>query len=190
MNRDHMELLQSDGWRDLLDQLILPFALGDLTWPDLGEDVLEIGPGPGTTTDLLRQHLPRLTAIELDPRLARDLRARLHTDVQIDEGDATELPYTDDRFTAVVMFTMCHHVPTIELQDRMFSEVSRVLQPGGILVANDSVASPELEALHDGDVYCPVDSTTLEQRLHDAGFEEVQVRANDFGWAAHAAAAT
>ena len=186
MNQDHMELLQSEGWSELLDQFILPFALGDLTWPDLGDDVLEIGPGPGTTTDLLREHLTRLSAIELDPNLAAALRGRLGPDVHVDDGDATNLPYPDDRFSAVVMFTMCHHVPTLELQDRMFSEVNRVLRPGGLLVANDSVASPELAALHDGDVYCPVDPTTLEERLVSAGFQDVRVRANEFGWAAHA----
>lgn len=189
MNQDHMELLQSEGWRDLLDEFILPFALGELTWADLGEDVLEIGPGPGTTTDLIRQHLPMLTAIELDPDLAANLRARLGPGVHVEEGDATDLPYPDGRFSAIVMFTMCHHVPTTELQDQMFSEARRVLRPGGHLVANDSVASPELKALHDGDVYCPVDPQTLQQRLHNAGFNNVEVRANDFGWAAHASTA-
>jgi SAM-dependent methyltransferase len=186
MNQDHMELLESEGWKDLLDQFIMPFALGDLTWADLGDDVLEIGPGPGTTTDLLRERLTRLTAIELDPHLASTLRARLSPDVHVDDGDATDLPYASGRYSAVVMFTMCHHVPTVELQDQMFSEVNRVLRPGGLLVANDSVASPELAALHEGDVYCPVDPTTLEQRLANAGFQDVRVRSNEFGWAAHA----
>lgn len=187
MNRDHMELLRSDGWRDLLDQLILPFALGPLTWADLGDDVLEVGPGPGTTTALLREHLARLTAIELDGDLAEQLRGLLGGSlVAVDEGDATDMPYDDGRFSAVVMFTMCHHVPTPELQDQLFAEARRVLRPRGVLVANDSVASAELEALHDGDVYCPVDPAGLEARLTAVGFDSAQMRSNDFGWACHA----
>jgi SAM-dependent methyltransferase len=186
MNRDHMELLRSDGWRDLLEQLIVPFALDTLTWADLGDDVLEVGPGPGTTTDLLCRHLPKLTAIELDSDLASQLREQMGDRVTVDVGDATAMPYPNRRFSAVVMFTMCHHVPTAQLQDRLFAEARRVLRPGGVLVANDSVASAELEALHDDDVYCPVDPVGLEDRLTAVGFDAVHVRWNDFGWAAHA----
>src|SRR3546814_10283551 len=91
MNPEHMELLRSDGWRDLLEQLIVPFALDSLTWADLGDDVLEVGPGPGTTTELLRRHLPRLTAIELDPDLVDQLREQLEGRVIVDEGDATAM---------------------------------------------------------------------------------------------------
>ena len=35
---------------------------------------MEIGPGPGLTTDLLRQRVPRLTAVEADATLAVPLR--------------------------------------------------------------------------------------------------------------------
>lgn len=184
MNRDHLELLRSEGWRELLTELIVPFALGDLTWEMLGEDVLEVGPGPGLTTDLIRDRVPKLTVLELDEHLAAELRNRLSGAVAVDQGDATAMPYPDGRFDAVVMFTMCHHIPSAALQDRMFSESRRVLRAGGVLVANDSVASPELAALHDGDVYCPVDPAQLDHRLRAAGFERIHVRANDFGWAA------
>jgi predicted methyltransferase len=81
---------------------------------------------------------------------------------------------------------MLHHVPTSELQDRLFTEVARVLQPGGVFVASDSVASKELAALHEDDVYNPIDPTSVHARLRSAGFAMVEVRSNDFGWAAHA----
>jgi SAM-dependent methyltransferase len=104
--------------------------------------------------------------------------------VQIVHGDATSLSYADDSFSGAACFTMLHHVPTFELQDRLFTEIARVLQPGAALVASDSLASEELEAHHEGDTYNPVDPSTLPSRLATAGFEDVEVRTNPFGWAA------
>jgi len=78
---------------------------------------------------------------------------------------------------------MLHHVPTVDLQDRLFAEVARVLKPGAALVASDSLGSAELEAHHEGDTYNPVDPSTLHSRLAAAGFTDVDVRTNEFGWA-------
>ena len=47
------------------------------------------------------------------------------------------------------------------------------------------MASDELAALHHDDVYNPVDPATVADRLTAAGFGAVDVRANEFGWAAH-----
>ena len=46
MNQKHLELLASDDWRMLLKDYLLPFAFGDRSHGDLGDDVLEIGPAP------------------------------------------------------------------------------------------------------------------------------------------------
>ncbi|MEJ7584968.1 MAG: class I SAM-dependent methyltransferase [Acidimicrobiales bacterium] len=184
MNADHLELCASEGWREVLRDFILPYALADAR---LGDDVLEVGPGPGMTTDLLRAQVLRLTAVEIDERLATALTTRLRdTNVEVINADATAMPFGDARFTGAVSFTMLHHIPTTPLQDRLFAEVARVLQPGAPFVASDSVASDELAALHDDDMYNPVDPTTVAVRLDAAGFQAVEVRSNAFGWAAHA----
>jgi hypothetical protein len=52
---------------------------------------------------------------------------------------------------------MLHHVPLIALQDRLFVEAFRVVRPGGVFVASDRIVSPELAALHQGDIYNPVE---------------------------------
>lgn len=184
MNAEHLAICGSEGWRDVLRDLILPYALADAR---LGDDVLEVGPGPGMTTDLLRPEVAKLTAVELDAGLAAALEERLAgTNVEVVNADATDMPFDDGRFTGAVSFTMLHHVPTADLQDRLFGEVARVLRPGAVFVASDSVASAELEAMHDGDPYNPVDPLGVEARLVAAGFAEAEVRFNDFGWAAHA----
>lgn len=184
MNPEHLELCASDGWREMLSDLILPYALADA---HLGDDVLEVGPGPGLTTDLLRDDLPRLTAVELDADLAAALAARLAgSNVEVVRADATAMPFEDGRFTGAVSFTMLHHVPTADLQDRLFAEVARVLRPGATFVAADSRASDELAALHHDDTYNPIDPDTVATRLTTAGFTNVAVRTNEYGWAAHA----
>jgi ubiquinone/menaquinone biosynthesis C-methylase UbiE len=171
----------SDEWRKAMREVILPWALGDT---DLGDDVLEVGPGYGATTDVLSQAVPRLTSVEIDDELAAMLTDRFADvpSVEIVNGDATSLPYADNRFSGAACFTMLHHVPTVALQDRLFAEVARVLRPGAPLVASDSLGSEELKAHHEDDTYNPVDPDTLPDRLAAAGFADVNVRVNDFGW--------
>ena len=181
MNEAH-EHCGSDEWREVVRSVILPWALDEV---DLGDDVLEVGPGYGATTDVLAESLAQLTAVEIDPELAQRLIDRFEdrAAVNVVVGDATKLPYPDERFSGAVALTMLHHVPTAELQNRLFREVARVLRGGGAFVAFDGVGSPELEAHHEGDTYNPIDPHALADRLRDAGFATVDVKANDFGWA-------
>jgi len=181
VNKAH-EACGSDEWRQMIREVILPWALGET---DLGDDVLEVGPGYGATTDVLSAAVPRLTSVEIDEELAAMLTERFADapSVEIVCGDATALAYADNRFSGAACFTMLHHVPTTELQDRLFAEVARVLRPGAALVASDSLASEELEAHHDGDTYNPVDPASLPSRLGAAGFDDVRVQTNEFGWA-------
>lgn len=187
MNAQHRERLASDEWRQALEEFVLPFTLGDLTLADLGDDVLEVGPGPGLTTDVLRSALPKITAIELDDELANALAKRLaDTNVEVVNADATTMPWPEGRFSGVALFTMLHHIPTAELQDQMFAEVLRVLRPGGLFLASDGVAADEFEAMHTDDIYNPIDPSEVKDRLEAVGFTDVDVRSNRWIWACHA----
>lgn len=182
MNKNH-QACGGEEWRAVIRNGILPWALKEI---ELGEDVLEVGPGYGATTDVLSESVPRLTAVEIDDELAAMLteRFRANPAVTIVKGDATALTYPDGRFSAAVSFTMLHHVPTAALQDRVFAEAARVLRPGAPFVASDSLASPDMERHHEGDTYNPVDPEALAPRLAAAGFVAVEVKTNEFGWAA------
>lgn len=194
MNENHV-LCGSDEWRTAMREQVIPWAFG-APWGDaatpfdgngLGDDVLEVGPGYGATTDVFREGVARLTSVEIDPVLAAALGERLEgTNVDVVEGDATALSFPDGRFSGAVCFTMLHHVPTVDLQDRLFAEVGRVLTPGARFVLADSLGSDELEQFHDGDTYNPVDPDTLPERLGEAGFDDIVVRTNGHGWSARA----
>ena len=167
MNRIHHWICSSSRWKRTLANEVFPRVLDGV---DLGKNVLEVGPGPGLTTELLLLRCERLTCLELDPVFASPLRQRMQNkNVTVVDGDATEMPFSDGEFTAAVSLTMLHHVPTPMLQDRLFAEVRRVLQPGGVFVGMDALDTWSLRLMHWGDTLVPVDPAHLEPRLRRAG---------------------
>jgi SAM-dependent methyltransferase len=181
MNEAH-QACDSAEWRAAVRAEIIPWAVRDV---DLGDDVLEVGPGYGATTDVFAELVPRLTSVEIAPDLAARLQTRYAgTHVEVVLGDATQLSFPDGRFSGAVCFSMLHHVPSAQLQDRLFAEVARVLRAGAPIVALDSVESEGVRTLHEGDTYQPIDPASLPARLQDAGFTGIEVRLNDYGWTA------
>jgi len=168
MNRLHRWYCRSDAWaarmRDELPRVLRGVELGD--------EVLEVGPGPGVTTGLLRTRVPRVTAIEIDPHLAEALRQRTL-------GQGVEV-------VTVVSFTMLHHLPSPQSQDRLLAEAYRVLRPGGVFAGSDSTASFLFRLAHLGDTMVLVDPDRFASRLQAAGFTDARVRRSNhaFGfWA-------
>lgn len=173
VNRLHRWYCRTDRWRRTLEDRLLPWALRGV---ELGDDLLEVGPGPGATTDLLAGRTARLTSIERDPALARALAERKRgSNVRVVEGDATDMPFEDGAFSGAVAFTMLHHVPSPELQDRLLREVHRVLCPGGVFAGSDSTTSWLFRLVHVGDTLVPVEPQGFGRRLAAAGFRDVRV---------------
>lgn len=180
MNAEHRCACASDEWRATVRDLIIPWVLSDA---ELGDDVIELGPGFGATTEVLRERVPHLTAVEIDPELAARLARQFSgTNVDIVGGDATRLEFADGRFSGAASFSMLHHVPSPTLQDRLFHETCRVLRPGGLFVATDSLDNADLRSFHHDDTYVPIDPSDLLARLTAAGFEDVDVQRNDYAW--------
>jgi SAM-dependent methyltransferase len=174
MNRFHRWFCRTSFWKKSLKDGILPWALKNV---DLGDDVLEVGPGPGLTTDLLRPQFERLTSIEIDPLLADSLKQRMQgTNVTVVEGDATAMPFRNGSFSGAVSFTMLHHVPSSALQDRLLAEVCRVLKPGGMFVGTDSVYSLGFHLMHLRDTMVVIDPDTFGARLEAAGFSQISIK--------------
>src|SRR5436305_5006421 len=178
MNESHLQDLASDQAAEMIKTELLPWVerVGDL-----GEDVLEIGPGPGRTTDLLRERAKHVTAVEMDERLADELRARLAgTNVEVVTGDGTYTGLGSDRFSTVTAFSVLHHMPSSSVQDLLFAELNRVLRPGGVFVAMDSRDTEMIRLGHADDTFVPIDPETLADRLRTAGFTGVELDLTDF----------
>ena len=179
MNAFHRWYCNSARWARRLQNEDMPAALRGI---ELGGDVLEIGPGPGMSTDWLRTRVARLTSIEIDRKLADALKARLAgTNVRVIEADASAMPLPDACFDVAVCFTMLHHVPA-GLQDRLLAEACRVLRPGGTFAGTDSVPNFVWNVAHLFDDRNPVDPQTFAARLEAVGFTDATVRTAGTGF--------
>lgn len=176
MNRLHHWYCSREAWKRHVREDLVPLALDGL---ELGEEVLEVGPGFGPATEVLCARGGRVTAVEIDPALAGALRQRLGDRVRVVQGDGAAMPFADASFSGAACFTMLHHVPSVALQDRLFAEVGRVLRPGALFAGTDSVGRGLAFALfHVGDTKVLVDPGGLPRRLSAAGFDDVHVSAS------------
>jgi SAM-dependent methyltransferase len=173
MNVFHRWYCRSAQWKNTVENEVVPWALEGL---DLGNNVLEIGSGPGLTTDVLRRRFEKLTCLEINPKHAESLRKHLAgSNVTVRQGDGTRMPFENGSFSGVVSFTMMHHIPSVELQDQMLKEVQRVLIPGGVFAGTDSLWSRRMVLYHIGDTMTLVDQAGFPSRLAAAGFENADV---------------
>ena len=173
MNENHAALCSSPEWAEWLHTNVLPYLVRDV---DLGDAMLEVGPGPGGATQWLRHRVRRLVTLENSPPAAEQLiEAYGGSNVTTLLGDATAMDFEDASFDSVGSFTMLHHVPSVTLQNLLFSEVLRVLRPGGVFIGSDSLPSDGLHQFHEADTYNPVEPGSLMVRLQTIGFERLTV---------------
>jgi SAM-dependent methyltransferase len=171
VNENHAACCGGPEWAEHIQVDILPTLVGDL---DLGETMLEIGPGFGAATAWLRSKVGHLVALEVNADTTEALSKQFAgTNVEAVCGDAAALEYADESFDSVACFTMLHHVPTVSQQNRLLAEALRVLRPGGVLVGADSIASDGLHHFHLEDTYNPVEVGSFLPRLQTIGFEKI-----------------
>jgi ubiquinone/menaquinone biosynthesis C-methylase UbiE len=177
MSRFESAFCRGAGWRAFASRIVLPWALQG---EQLSGDVLEIGGGSGAMAARLLTTRPgvRMTVTDYDEAMVAAARAQLAPfadRAQVWQADATDLPFPDDRFDAVLSFIMLHHVIAWEAT---VGEAVRVLRPGGVLVGYDLVAGRPARWLHqaEGARHRLMTLGELRDRLAELSVEAVQLR--------------
>jgi SAM-dependent methyltransferase len=177
MSRFESAFCRGAGWRAFSSRIVLPWVLQG---ERLGGDLLEIGGGSGAMAARLLATLPgvRMTVIDYDEAMVNVSRARLAAfadRVTVRQADATELPFPDNRFDAVLSFIMLHHVINWEAA---LGEAVRVLRPGGVLVGYDLAATRIAHWLHQDEAtrHRLATSDQLRDRLSELPVEAVKLR--------------
>jgi ubiquinone/menaquinone biosynthesis C-methylase UbiE len=142
--------------------------------------VLDIGSGLGGPARALAETYGcQVTGIDLTQAfcdiadvLSGWLGLRGH--VAFEQGDATDLPFADDRFDAAMTI---HAAMNIEAKPRMYEEARRVLKPGGRFAVYDVLQG------EGGDVLFPVPWAREPSISHLATPEEMRALLADAGFA-------
>src|ERR1700684_2608682 len=119
MNLCHRVFCSSHRYFDAVEGGLLPWVLADV---DLGDNVLEIGPGYGANIRVLIDKAPHYTAVEIDPPMADRLEGKYGDRARLIQGDGTNTGLPAEAF--------------------------RVLRPGGVFAGSDSAASTLFRLFH------------------------------------------
>ena len=152
-----------------------------------GDTVLDLGSGAGNDCFVARHETGadgRVIGVDFTPEMvakARENAGRLgFQNVEFRQGDIEELPVSDGMIDVVVSNCVLNLVPD---KRKAFSEVMRVLRPGGHFSISDVVLVGELpEAIREAaEMYAGCVSGALQESeyldiIHALGFEQVTVQ--------------
>jgi len=147
--------------------------IGELL-PLEGARLLELGCGAAFTTRRLAESFPlrEIVAMEVDQvQHEKNLLIPDLPEVSFQYGGAQEIALPDASVDAVIMLKSLHHVPTQDM-DKAFSEITRVLRPGGLAYISEPVYA--------GDFNDILRLFNDEKRVREAAFEAIR-RAVDGG---------
>lgn len=168
-------------WVEAPHPIVTRERLRSVLRPELGERILEIGPGTGYYTLDMAEWVGPEGTIEifdlqrefLDHTLGR-ARERGLTHLVATKGDATDLPYEDESMDAVVLTAVLGEIPDPVAALR---EIRRVLKPSGRLVVGELFGDPHFTT-----------QASLRRQATDVSLEWESHSGNWFGYFARLSA--
>jgi ubiquinone/menaquinone biosynthesis C-methylase UbiE len=146
-------------------------------------DVLELCCGAGEAGKLLGGQYQHLLGLDISYTMVRAARRNFpEPNVSFHQGDATELPIKDATMNSVIIFGGIHHVPD---RQKLFSEIARVLKPGGGLYFREPcddfflwrwmrVVIYRIAPALDHETEAPLRQRETIDELRAAGFSEIK----------------
>lgn len=196
---------EQDTWSRCADDYVNTFAgitgqtvtiLSDSAGIQPGNQVLEIGSGPGHVADMLVQAGASVTGVDFSSKMV-EVAQRRYPKISFRQADAEQLPFDADSFDAVIANFVVHHLARPE---RVFREVNRVLKPGGRFAfavwgaPEDQssigaffgavMAHHDLEELPHGPLFGVTELSVYEPLLAQAALEDCQLTFHEVTWMA------
>ena len=109
--------------------------------PSNGMNVLDVGCGTGSHLELYQRYKCNLHGLDLSPSMLEVARKKLGDSAQLDLGDATDMPYEDDKFDLVISMLSLHEMSS-ETRAAVLNEMKRVLKNDGRLLLIDFHPGP------------------------------------------------
>lgn len=108
-----------------------------------GDRVLEVGFGAGVSFLNLSAIYTEIHGIDLHSQIARvqAVFERHGIETQLEHGDVRQIPFPDRHFDTVLLVSILEHLQPTD-QAEAFSEIARVLKPGGQVVYGVPVERP------------------------------------------------
>jgi len=196
---------EHDTWNRCADDYIDTFAgITGETVPLLmeaarirpGNQVLEIGSGPGHVADIVVQAGASVTGVDFSSKMVEVAQSE-YPEITFRQANAEQLPFEPNLFDAVVANFVVHHLARPEI---VFREVNRVLKPGGYFAfavwgapeEQSSIGAffgavmdhHDLEELPHGPLFGVTERSVYEPLLTRAGLDECQLSIHGVTWKA------
>jgi ubiquinone/menaquinone biosynthesis C-methylase UbiE len=113
-----------------------------------GDSILEVGFGSGLTFLNLNGMYKKICGLDLSCDIDEVARvfAPLGLRPELRNGNVVDMPYQAEQFDTVLLISILEHLKPEDL-DRAFSEIKRVLKPGGQIVYGVPVERPFMVAM-------------------------------------------
>lgn len=175
------------GTADVMRRRVIPPVSRFLGGDARGKRLLDVACGTGRTLAQMAAAHPELElyGLDLSPYYVQEARETLADvpDVSLVAENAETMPFADELFDAVTSVYLFHELPK-NARRRVIAEMYRVLEPGGLLVIEDSAQYAESEEIRffldrfPEDFHEPFFRDYLKDdlavALTEAGFEQVE----------------